>query len=120
MGTAIQSREQSSAGYRSLFESGELASRVEVALRNWAIARYVHAIVTLTVSPESPLPVALVVTRGSAATLHILVKRIACEGRAVQERSSSAVATCVAFSVKTSKSAAKRKEKTRLPKNWPE
>ena len=33
MGTAIQSREQSSAGYRSLFESGELASRVEVALR---------------------------------------------------------------------------------------
>jgi putative pyruvate formate lyase activating enzyme len=33
MGTAIQPREEFSPGYRSLFESGELASRVEVALR---------------------------------------------------------------------------------------
>jgi len=33
MGTAIQSHEEFSAGYRFLFESGELASRGEIALR---------------------------------------------------------------------------------------
>jgi putative pyruvate formate lyase activating enzyme len=33
MGTAIQSREEFSVGYRSLFESGKLASRGEIALR---------------------------------------------------------------------------------------